>query len=138
MTSELQKKDHLKTSERLKALEYGRDTELLVSEYLTQAGYKILERNFRTRFGEVDIIALEKKCLVFIEIRGRNTSEGDRDPVQMLSKKKMERFKRASRIYLFKVVRFGGARDEEFEEIRFDFVSVLGKRVSRHIKAWQV
>lgn len=39
--------------------------------YLSRLGYKIVERNFRSRFGEVDLIALKDNCLVFLEVKAR-------------------------------------------------------------------
>lgn len=43
-------------------------------DYLKSLGFKILERNFRTRYGEIDIIASEKRFLVFIEIKFRSSN----------------------------------------------------------------
>ena len=40
-------------------------------DLLTQRGYPIVERNYRTRFGEIDIIVLEGDVLVFVEVRAR-------------------------------------------------------------------
>lgn len=40
-------------------------------ELLTRRGCSIIERNFRTRFGEIDIVALEGEVLVFVEVRAR-------------------------------------------------------------------
>lgn len=39
--------------------------------YLQSKGYKVLEKNFKTRFGEIDIVALENNCLVAVEIKTR-------------------------------------------------------------------
>ena len=41
-------------------------------EFLKLIGYRILERNFRSRFGEIDIIAKDKGCTVFIEVKARS------------------------------------------------------------------
>lgn len=43
-------------------------------QHLIKKGYKILERNFRKGYGEIDIIALDKKTLVFIEVKTRSTT----------------------------------------------------------------
>ena len=42
---------------------------------LERNGYRILQRNFRCRIGEIDIIALHKGCLVFIEVKYRKTAK---------------------------------------------------------------
>ena len=41
----------------------------MAEEYILTLGYKILERNFRTKYGEIDLIALDEKILVFIEVK---------------------------------------------------------------------
>ena len=51
----------------------GRWGETLAADYLTQKGYAILERNFRTPYGEIDLIADEGNSLVFVEVKTRST-----------------------------------------------------------------
>jgi putative endonuclease len=46
--------------------------EKIASKFLTLNGYKILQKNFRSRFGEIDIIAKDGKYEVFIEVKGRS------------------------------------------------------------------
>ena len=53
------------------SLSRGKEGEELAISYLNSLGYKILERNFKKRYGEIDIIALEKETLVFIEVKTR-------------------------------------------------------------------
>ena len=50
----------------------GEEKERFVCEYLKTGGYRILEQNFRCRFGEVDIVARHGKYLVFIEVKYRS------------------------------------------------------------------
>ena len=52
--------------------EYGRLSEQMGADYIAGKGYKIVERNFRCCFGEIDIIAKDKKDMVFIEVKGRS------------------------------------------------------------------
>jgi putative endonuclease len=49
--------------------------EKLAEKFLRKNKYKIIERNFRSRFGEIDIIALEAGCLVFLEVKTRWSKE---------------------------------------------------------------
>jgi putative endonuclease len=49
----------------------GRAGENLAAEHLVRRGYKILERNYRTRWGELDIVAFDGHTLVFCEVKAR-------------------------------------------------------------------
>src|SRR4051794_34434494 len=59
--------------------------ERLAADHLRRAGYRIVERNFRTRYGELDIVAAGERCLVFCEVktrvRGRVGSPGPFDAI---------------------------------------------------------
>ena len=57
-----------------KAQEFGKQSEALAAAYLKLSGYRILERNYRNRIGEIDIIAKEGPALVFIEVKARKTA----------------------------------------------------------------
>ena len=47
----------------------GRRGEEIAAEHLRGKGYRVLERNVRTRYGEIDIIASDRDCIVFVEVR---------------------------------------------------------------------
>lgn len=49
----------------------GNQGEEIASKFLQEKGYKILQRNFHSRFGEIDIIAQEGNTLVFVEVKTR-------------------------------------------------------------------
>ena len=53
----------------------GSGYELKASDYLTKKGYQIIERNYRCRIGEIDIIAIERDCLCFIEVKYRKNEK---------------------------------------------------------------
>ncbi len=53
--------------------EEGRAGEDEAIKTLKRKGYKIVERNYRTRLGEIDVVAEEGGCLVFVEVKKRNT-----------------------------------------------------------------
>ena len=53
--------------------EIGQKGENLAVAYLQNLGYKVLERNYRCKLGEVDIIALDNDTLIFIEVRTRSS-----------------------------------------------------------------
>jgi putative endonuclease len=51
----------------------GKKGEELAAAYLAQTGYRIVERNYRCIFGEIDIVAWEGEILVFVEVKSRRT-----------------------------------------------------------------
>lgn len=53
----------------------GRNGEDLACQYLKKLGFKILQRNYRIRGGEIDIIAKDKEYLVFVEVKARYSHE---------------------------------------------------------------
>jgi putative endonuclease len=53
--------------------EIGQKGENLAADYLQNAGYTVLERNYRCKLGEIDIIARDNDTLVFIEVRSRSS-----------------------------------------------------------------
>ncbi len=67
--------------------------------YLISKGYTILTRNFRTRFGEIDIIAKDGTCIVFVEVKMRsNTLYGL--PKEAITSKKIQKISFAASFYL--------------------------------------
>jgi putative endonuclease len=52
----------------------GREGEDLAAQFLTRRGYRILERNYSTRSGEIDLIALHEGAVVFVEVKTRTSS----------------------------------------------------------------
>jgi putative endonuclease len=69
-----------------------------VEEYLKKQGFDILERNFKTKFGELDIIAF-KKNLVFIEVKTFLFKKENFKPEDEMHRKKLENFKKTSLFY---------------------------------------
>ena len=53
----------------------GKLGEQTAKNYLIKNGYKILTTNYSCRFGEIDIIAMDKECLVFIEVKTRTSGK---------------------------------------------------------------
>lgn len=52
---------------------YGKNNESLAAVYLKRRGYCILEQNYRTRLGEIDIIAKDSETIAFIEVKSRSS-----------------------------------------------------------------
>lgn len=55
--------------------EVGRFGEQVICDYLISNGCKILERNYMTRHGEIDIIAEDEQCIMFIEVKTRSDTK---------------------------------------------------------------
>lgn len=70
----------------------------LAAKFLKKNGYKILERNFRSRFGEIDIVAQEKDVLVFVEVKTR-WSKSFGPPEEAITPWKIKRMTRACQYY---------------------------------------
>ncbi|MGA6925582.1 MAG: YraN family protein [Desulfosarcina sp.] len=54
--------------------QFGKRSEHLAVEYLQRTGYRILETNYRSAVGEIDIIATEKGSIVFVEVKARSSN----------------------------------------------------------------
>lgn len=115
----------------------GRAAEDLVAVRLTASGWEIVERNARTRFGELDIVALDGRTLVFVEVKaGRESSAfGPERPVLGVDRRKQLRVRRLATAWMSE------RRDAPFyAEIRFDAIGVSFDRAGRatdveHIRA---
>jgi putative endonuclease len=77
----------------------GRRGEELASAYLQAAGYRILERNYRCVFGEIDIVAEEGQTLVFAEVKSRRSGSYG-DPQLAVGLQKQKKVSRVALHYL--------------------------------------
>ena len=53
--------------------QFGKESEALAAKYLKKHGYRIMEQNYRTKLGEIDIIAKDKGTIVFVEVKARRS-----------------------------------------------------------------
>jgi putative endonuclease len=99
----------------------GRIAEDLAARRLRARGWRIVERNARTRLGELDIVALDRGCLVFVEVKAgrRGSHYGPERPVLAVGPRKQSRLRRLAAAWM--TANRGGAR---FGEIRFDVIGV--------------
>lgn len=107
-------------------IELGQRGEELAANFLQRKGYKLLQRNYRSRFGQIDIIAKEKKYFCFIEVKTRKSSLYGL-PKEAVSKFKQRRIARTALTYL-KENRLIKTR------ARFDVISILLDRGSSDIE----
>jgi putative endonuclease len=78
---------------------FGRIGERAAEKYLRGLGYEILARNFRTRFGEIDLVARDGGCLVFAEVKTRADGAYGA-PEEAVTKAKQKHLIAAAQIYL--------------------------------------
>lgn len=99
----------------------GKLGEDLAAEYLVKKGYTLLEKNFRTRSGEIDLVAMQNpggvdQVLVFVEVKTRrSTSYGY--PEESVTWQKQAHMQAAARLYLSKHAHWTG-------DWRFDVLAV--------------
>ena len=108
--------------------ELGKRGEELAVQYLAEKGYEILERNWRNKHKEVDIIAKDSKELVIVEVKTRQTDEYG-EPDIAVTKQKQRLLISAANAYIFE-----HAMDVD---TRFDIISIIfkdGKPVINHIE----
>lgn len=79
--------------------ERGRAAEALAATYLQRQGLRIVERNWRCRFGEIDLIARDGPSLVFVEVRARSFSHYG-GPAESIDRRKRSRLIAAATQYL--------------------------------------
>jgi len=99
--------------------------------HLDRSGFTIVERNFRTPGGEIDIVARKGDVLVFVEVRSREVP-GFGTPEESVTLAKRRRIVAAARQYLSKVL------PSSWREARFDVIAIEGSGeavVLRHFPA---
>ncbi len=79
----------------------GTEHEEQTAEWLRQRGYNILERNFRCRMGEIDLIAERDGCIVFVEVKYRRSGNCGA-PEEAVDYRKQVRVSNAASYYLYK------------------------------------
>ncbi len=80
-------------------MELGRRGEDLAVEYLQKDGYQIIERNFKNKLGEIDVIAKDKDTLCFVEVKTRRTANFG-SPFEAVTQRKQHKLIRVAQSYL--------------------------------------
>lgn len=100
--------------------EVGNAAEAAACAFLEESGLRIVERNFRARGGEIDVVARAGALLVFVEVRFREGEEFGA-PEETVGLAKRRRIVSAARDYL------GRIPLSSWKEARFDVVAVAGR-----------
>ena len=107
----------------------GKAGEDLAERYLKRQGYAVVERNYRCSLGEIDLIALDKRAVVFVEVKTRRVDTAGA-PLEAVNAAKQRRLKRAALHYL-------NRHRLHDRNVRFDVVGVsLGESppAVRHVR----
>ncbi len=103
--------------ENLNPHDFGSYAEMVSCKFLLKIGWRILHKNWRTAFGEVDIIARDSHGhLVFIEVKGRKDTRLS-SPEEFVDKRKQEQYIKLASYYLAR-------SDNPQEELRFDVIGL--------------
>ncbi len=97
--------------------ELGARGERIAAAYLTDAGLRLIDRNWRCRDGELDIVARDGAAIVFCEVKTRRAT-GFGHPVEAVPAAKQRRLRTLAQRWL-------AAHDEHAPDLRFDVVGVL-------------
>ena len=109
-------------------LALGERGEMLAWGYLVRAGFKILEKNFRTRLGEIDVIAEKNKKIYFIEVKTR--SDADKGlPQESVTAAKQRRIAHLAAQYLQK-------KKQQDRSAAFGVVSILWQPPAAPVIRW--
>jgi putative endonuclease len=111
------------TLRRRKALRRGSAAEYIAAIFLMLKGYRILAMRYKTKLGEIDIIARKGDLAVFVEVKARADEMGAVDAVSYASQK---RIRAASDLWL--------ARQRDYSRLsqRYDIVAILPRKLPRH------
>ncbi len=99
----------------------GAHYEKIAGDYLKVQGYEIIEYNFYSRTGEIDIIARHEGYLVFVEVKYRE-NDGAGHPLEAVSAAKQRSISKCAAYYLKKHNLYD-------ESVRFDVVGILGENI---------
>ncbi len=106
-----------------KKRKFGNIGEDIAVKYLKKSGYLILDRNYSTKFGEIDIVAKINKEIVFVEVK--SSSEGSNIfPESNLTTQKLNKFVKSAEVYLNKEISL-------LENWRFDLIAIVINKEKR-------
>jgi len=94
----------------------GKKGEELAAKYLKKKGFKIISRNFKNRFGEIDLIVFKKSLLAFVEVKTRVGSI-DFNPEWAINFNKVSRVQKMAQVFLVQ-------NKIDYQDLRIDVVCV--------------
>ncbi|WP_434751700.1 YraN family protein [Paenibacillus amylolyticus] len=107
-----------KPNGRLTRQQKGRIGEDEACRWLKEQDYCIVQRNWRCRSGEVDIIASRGELLIFVEVRSRSSYSRFGTPQESVDQRKIQQVRSTAAIYI-------QMNEEHARQIRFDVIAVM-------------
>lgn len=104
---------------------FGMESEELAAKVLSRRGYRIVERNVRTRIGEIDIVAYDGSTLVFVEVKARR-NDAFGGAYYAIDQKKRRRMEKSARQYL-------SHHRLKDQDCRFDLVLIHADREKKPV-----
>lgn len=108
-------------------LQRGKEAEDAAADFLQNKGWKILQRNFRMRSAELDLIGLDRETLVFVEVKQRST-RGAGLPEEAVHVRKIAKLYQAANFFLKRHPQYAG------RDCRFDVIAVEGAGSQRQLR----
>jgi len=116
----------LPSAARVAAFQTGLSAESRAAAFLIAKGYRILAKRFRTRYGEIDIVARRRNLLAFIEVKARATLD---EAAYAVTTRQQARIIEAAQAWLV-------AHPEHADfELRFHAMLIAPRRLPRHLQA---
>lgn len=102
----------------------GQLGERVAEAHLVEAGYQVVERNFRTRYGEIDLVVSDTRYLIFCEVKTRfgGASGGPYGPLVSIGGAKRRQLRSMARQWL--ADRPSSSRRPRCDELRFDAIGI--------------
>lgn len=98
-------------------------------KYLNRNGLQLIDRNFRSKYGEIDLVMKHADCMVFVEVRYRK-SKDFLNPLESINKKKVNNIINCSKYYIQKL-------KTDLDIYRFDIISITGNLEAPDIDWYQ-
>lgn len=108
--------------------ELGKIGEEFALEYFKKNGFGICERNYRTNFGEIDLIVKKKNLLVFVEVKARKSLDFG-EPIEAIDERKQEKIRFIANYYISK------SKNKSLQ-VRFDVFSIILDK-NNQILSWE-
>lgn len=107
---------------------FGKIGEKKAAEFLKKKGFTVLETNYKTHYGEIDIIAKDKDYIVFVEVKTRSSDEYGK-PSEAVNEKKQEKYVKVATEYLIK-------HKKTDSLCRFDVIEIENGEINHIIDAF--